>query len=87
MTDEPDNQTLAVLRQIRADIAGLRDEVRDGFAKVDRRFEKLEAHITASDDENAKVLAQILQQTTDTQARTLNHAARINALEDAKPQA
>ena len=87
MPDEPENQTLAILRQIRTDIAELRNEMRDGFAKV-------EAHITATDDENAKVLDRILRQTgnlnevwVDTQARVLNHEPRIKTLEEAQPTA
>ena len=86
MADEPEDHTLALLRQMRA-------EIQAGFAEVSRRFDTLETHVTASDDENAKALAQILQQTAninevivDLQARVVRNEKRVKTLEK-RPEA
>jgi hypothetical protein len=84
MVDEPENLTLALLREIRA-------EMREGFAGVNQRFDRLEAHIAASDAENAKVLDTITHDLADLktifvdlQARVIRDEKRIKALE--RPQ-
>ena len=81
MTDEPKDHTLALLREIRADVQA-------GFAKMNERFDKLEAHIAASDDENAKVLETITHDIADLktifvdlQARIVRDEKRIKTLE------
>ncbi len=87
MTDNVESHTVALLREIRADIAGLREEMREGFTR-------LETHVTASDDENAKALEQILQHTAsinevliDLQARVVRNEKRVKALEGVRPEA
>ena len=87
MTDAPENHTLKLLQAMRADM-------QTGFAKMNERFDKLEAHIAASDEENAKTLDQILQHTAninevlvDMQARVVRHEKRIKALEKQRPEA
>lgn len=87
MADEPENLTIRLLQEIRS-------EMRDGFAEVGRRFDKLETHVTASDDENAKVLDKILQHTAsinevliDLQARVMRNEKRVKAIEERRPEA
>jgi hypothetical protein len=87
MADSPENHTLALLREIRADVQA-------GFAKMNERFDKLEAHVTASDDENAKVLETITNDIADlktifvdVQARVVRNEKRVQKLEKARPEA
>ena len=68
--------------------------MREGFAEVSRRFDKLESHVVESDEESAKVLAQILPQTAninevlvDLQARIVRNEKRVRALEERRPDA
>jgi len=87
MTDEPENLILRQLREMRA-------EMREGFAGVNQRFDKLEAHIAASDAENAKILETITHDIADLktifvdlQARVVRDEKRLKALEKARPDA
>lgn len=45
MTDEPENHTLALLREIRADIAKVREEVREGFERVDEQIAEVKSEV------------------------------------------
>jgi hypothetical protein len=88
MTDEPENLTLALLREIRGEMREGFAKVEANFAKVDARFDKLEEHITASDDENAKILETITHDIADLktifvdlQARIVRDEKRIKTLE------
>lgn len=48
MTDEPENLTLKLLRDIRSDIAKVREEMREGFERTDAQIAEVKtetAHI------------------------------------------
>ena len=87
MADEPENLTLTLLREMRA-------EMREGFTGVNQRFDKLEAHIAASDAENAKILETITHDIADLktifvdlQARVIRNEKRVQKLEKPRPDA
>jgi hypothetical protein len=87
MAEEPENHTIRLLQEMRA-------EMREGFAGVNQRFDKLEANIAASDAENAKVLETITHDIADlktifvdVQARVIRDERRIKALEKTRPEA
>jgi hypothetical protein len=94
MADEPENLTIRLLQEIRAEMREGFAKVEENFAKVDARFDKLEEHITASDDENAKILETITQDLADLktifvdlQARVVRSEKRVQKLEKARPGA
>lgn len=92
MTDTPENHTLALLREIRA-------EMREGFSKVDGELAGLRGElkafreeVAAADDENAKILEMITHDIADLktifvdlQARVIRDEKRIKKLEEARP--
>jgi hypothetical protein len=83
MTDEPENHTLALLREIRGDIAKVREEMREGFERVDERIAEVKSEVikcrkdVADADWVAKGVA----------VRLTNLEKRVKALEEARPEA
>ena len=45
MADEPENHTIRLLQEMRAELAGLRAETRDGFASVREEFANVNLRI------------------------------------------
>jgi hypothetical protein len=45
MADEPENHTLVLLREIRTDIAKVREEVREGFERTDEQIADVKAEV------------------------------------------
>ena len=84
MTDEPESHTLALLREMRA-------EMREGFASINQRFGNLEAHLAATDAENAKVLKMITHDIADLKTIFIDLQARVIRAEkrarERRPQA
>jgi hypothetical protein len=87
MTTEPKNHTLALLREMRA-------EMREGFAELKNEIASVREFAVAQDAENAKILEKILQDTSnikdvlvDLQARVVRNERRVAALEEGRPQA
>lgn len=50
MTDETENPVLELLRSMRGEIHDLRNEMRAGFAAIDKRFSKIEYNISVLAD-------------------------------------
>lgn len=85
--DEPENLTLKLSQEMREGFAQMREE-------MNRRFDKLETHIEASDAENAKVLEMITHDVADLKtifvdlhARVVRNERRVTALEERRPDA
>ena len=83
MADEPENLTLALLRDIRGDVAKVREEMREGFERVDERLAEVKSEVikcrkeVADADWVAKGVA----------VRLTNLEKRVKALEEARPEA
>ena len=87
MTDEPENLTLALLREMRAAMdkgfAELRTEMRESFERVDERLAEVKSEVikcrkeVADADWVAKGVA----------VRLTNLEKRVKALEEARPEA
>ncbi len=56
MTDEPENLTLRLLREMREENASFREEVRQGFDAANKRFDRLEAESTTQSALLGKVI-------------------------------
>ncbi len=87
MTDEPENHTLRVLREMREENAGFREEVRQGFrevhqeaadfrAEVNDRSSRLEAESRSQSETLGKVIDAVTKIAT-VQEQHSGHLARI----------
>jgi hypothetical protein len=45
MADEPENLTLTLLRDIRSDIAKMREDMREGFERVDEQIAEVKSEV------------------------------------------
>jgi hypothetical protein len=73
MTDNTENLVLEILRQIRGDITSLRNEMRDGFNRVEIRLGYVEQSlasdlaVSASDREEVRNLRQRIERSLELQ--------------------
>jgi predicted phage gp36 major capsid-like protein len=77
MVDEPENHTLALLREIRA-------EMRERFEEMRERFEKVDADAAATKGEVLKLRADVAEGTAvvkDVAVRLTLIEKRLNAME------
>ncbi len=83
MADEPENLTLVLLREIRAELTEVREEMREGFERVDEHIAEVKSEVikcrvaVADADWVAKGVA----------VRLTNLEKRVKALEEAQPEA
>ena len=94
MTDEPENLTLALLREIRGDIAKLDEKSERRFNELQSELKAFRDDVAAADAENAKILETITHDIADLktifvdlQARVVRDEKRIKTLEKARPEA
>jgi ribosomal protein L29 len=87
MAEEPENHTIRLLQEMRA-------EMREGFSELRGELKAFREEVAAADDENAKILETITHDIADLktifvdlQARVIRDERRIKALEKARPDA
>jgi hypothetical protein len=83
MTDEPESHTLALLREIRSDIAKVREEMRAGFERVDEQIAEVKSEVIRCRKEvvDADWVAKGVA------VRLTSLEKRVAALEEARPEA
>jgi hypothetical protein len=93
MTTEPENLTLALLREMRAEMRKGFDEVKGDIAAVRTELKSFREDVAATDTENAKVLDTITHDIADLktifvdlQARVVRSEKRLKSLEK-RPEA
>ena len=77
MAEEPENLTLALLREMRA-------EMREGFAEMRQRLDGIEGRlgrIEAEQERFASLLGKVADAVTAIAELQQNHGARLNAIE------
>ena len=94
MADEPENQTIRLLQDIRSDMRRGFDEVKGELAAVRGELKSFRDDVAATDAENAKILETITHDIADLktifvdlQARVIRNEKRVKALEKARPEA
>jgi hypothetical protein len=88
MADEPENLTLALLREMRAEMSKGFDEVKGELAAVRTELKAFRDDVAATDSENAKILETITHDIADLktifvdlQARVIRNEKRVKAIE------
>jgi hypothetical protein len=94
MADEPENLTIRLLQELRADMQKGFAEMKGELAAVRGELKSFRDDVAATDSENAKILETITNDIADlktifvdVQARVVRNEKRVQKLEKARPEA